>query len=258
MIVLAADIGNTRTTFGLFIGKTLAATTHMRSADFSTERIWKQVRSLPRQSGILPAAISGVVFSSVVPRLTRICSIAIRRHLRKNPFVVGGESGGLLRIDYKNPRELGADRICNAVAAFHGYGGPVIVVDLGTAVTYDVVAGDGTFLGGAIAPGIQTAVFALHRRTAQLPDIEARFPRHVIGKSTIENLQSGILYGAVDAMEGMVRRIKAVTGKQTKVILTGGYSALIRRKSKIFDAVEPALVLKGARLIYESAGTKTR
>ena len=195
--------------------------------------------------------IHGTVISSVVPSLAKKYWSLVEHHLRIKPLIISGALDIGLRIHYRNPRALGADRICSVVAAYHRYGGPLIVVDAGTATTYNVITKDGTFLGGVIAPGIHTASLGLHQRAAQLPSVELHFPKSIIGRTTIENIQSGILYGAVDAMEGMIKRIKVITGKQTKVVLTGGFSHLIKAKSNIAVNVVPSLVLQGAHLIYE-------
>ena len=250
MIILAIDIGNTRTTLGVFKGKKLAGTVHFPST-ISPSKVRQQIQRVLQQIRVSPDALSGVVISSVVPSLTKKLSAAIKRLVHIKPLVVTGTLNIGLRILYKNPKSLGADRICSAVAAFHTYGGPIIIVDAGTATTYDVLSKDGTFLGGAIAPGIMTTAAALHLRTAQLPKIQLHFPKNIIGKTTAENIQSGILYGAIDAMEGMIRRIKAVTGKRTRVILTGGFSNILRKRTRMIDIVEPSLVLEGARLICE-------
>jgi type III pantothenate kinase len=252
MIILAIDIGNTRTAIGLFRGKKLTGIIHIPGNEISKqESLQKKLVQFLRGKGISPENLSGAVISSVVPASSKIFSNVIKRHLHLTPLIVSGALDVGLRIQYRNPKSLGADRICGAVAAYAKYGGPVIVIDAGTATTFDVVSKNGVFLGGAIAPGIMTSASALHRRTAQLPTIQLRFPKSVIGKNTTENIQSGILYGAVDGLEGMVQRIKVVTGKRTKVILTGGFSQLLKSTTGIVDAVEPALVLHGARLIFE-------
>jgi type III pantothenate kinase len=252
MIVIAIDIGNTWTKVGIFLRKKLAGQLNIPSLPSpSPAKVWLQLSSFFRAKKIPLELISGSVISSVVPPLSRKFSSLIKRHLRIDPLIISGTSAGGLRIYYENPKTLGADRICSAVAAFHNYGGPVIVVDFGTATTYDVITKNGAFLGGAITPGLGITSLELHNRTAQLPKVKLRFPKSVIGKTTIESIQSGILYGTVDAMEGMIRRIKTITGKSTKVVLTGGFSHLIKAKSSIAASFEPSLVLQGARLIYE-------
>ena len=252
MATLAIDIGNTQTALGVFRAKKLVGTLHVPSTIRSSiKKVRGQIKRLLQQTRISPDAISGAVISSVVPDLTKKFSIAVKQHVQIDPLIVSGILNVGLRIRYDNPKALGADRLCNAVAAFEKYGGPIIVIDAGTATTFDVIAKNGTFLGGAIAPGIKTAALAIHRQTAQLPNIDLVFPKHVIGKNTCENIQSGILYGAIDAMEGMIKRIKVITGEQTNVVLTGGFSHLIKAKTSIAVHVVPSLVLQGARLIYE-------
>jgi type III pantothenate kinase len=252
MIILAIDIGNTRTTIGLFRGRNLAGTIQVPGTAPPRElSVRKTLEQFLRRKKISAGSLSGAVISSVVPSSTKIIAAVIRRHLHLSPLIVSGRLDVGMRLQYRTPRALGADRICGAVAGFAKYGGPLIIIDAGTATTFDVISGNGTFLGGAIAPGIGTSASALHRRTAQLPAVELRFPKSVIGRSTKENIQSGILFGTLDAMEGIVRRIKALTGKQTNVILTGGFSGLLASKARFVNHVEPTLVLDGARLVYE-------
>ncbi len=252
MNILTIDIGNTRTTFGVFKGTKLVNTTHIPSSALaSSTKSMKYIRQLLRKCNVSQDKLSGVAISSVVPSLTKKLLLVLKRELHIHPLVISGNLNVGLRIGYDNPVTLGADRICNAVAAYHKYGGPIIVIDAGTATTFDVVSKNGTFLGGAIAPGILTAASALNQRTAQLPAITLQFPKCVIEKTTIGNIQSGILYGAIDMMEGMIKRIKSITGQQTKVILTGGFSNLLKKKTRVVNAVEPTLVLEGARLIFE-------
>ncbi len=255
MIILAIDIGNSRTKLGVWKGKKLAGTLNVPGKKTSPKDIRHQVDRVLRQAGVQPDTLSGTVISSVVPHLRKRYSTIVKLFTQAGPLIVSSRLDVGLRILYRNPHALGADRICGAVAAFHNYGGPVIVVDAGTAMTYNVITKDGRFLGGAIFPGVYTAASALHQRTARLLKIELRFPANVIGKTTVENLQSGILYGTIDALDGMLKRIKKVTGRSTKVVLTGGYSSLIGNEMSAIGAIEPALVLEGARLIYERTRT---
>ena len=178
-----------------------------------------------------------------------------RKYFSVEPLIISSSLNLGFKIHYDDPHSVGADRLCNAVAAHAAYGGPLIVIDFGTATTYDVVTAAGDYLGGVIAPGIETSAVDLHRRAAKLPKIELHFPRHIIGKDTVSSMQAGILYGAVDAMEGMVERIQeeivAREGKRAKVIATGGFSQLMARHSKLISACVPSLVLDGVRLIVE-------
>jgi type III pantothenate kinase len=165
--------------------------------------------------------------------------------------VISGSLDVGLKLLYDHPKLLGADRICNAVAGFSLYGGPTIIIDLGTATTFDVVSGKGEYLGGVIAPGIETAAEALHKQTAQLPRILLKFPENIIGKNTLRGMQAGIMFGALDAMEGIVHRIKKITGNSTIVILTGGLAEMISQRTSLPHTIEPSLVLRGALMIYE-------
>ncbi|HTK80790.1 MAG TPA: type III pantothenate kinase [Bacteroidota bacterium] len=251
MTVLAIDIGNSRMSLGLFKGKNMSAPFHVSSSGLSRGKAHTLLSGYLRKSRVGTDDLSGIVICSVVPRATKIVASVCKSHLKKDPLVITGKLDAGIKILYKTPATLGADRICSVVAAFEKYKRAVIVVDAGTATTISVVSEKGEFLGGAIAPGIKTSASALHGKTAQLPDIPLRFPNSVIGNSTIESIQSGILFGAISSIEGIVRRTKLETGKRTKVVLTGGFARLLVSKTDIADAVEPALVLHGARLIFQ-------
>jgi type III pantothenate kinase len=251
-ILLAIDAGNTDTVLGLFKGNKLLDEWRMKSASARTPRLLRaSVRSLALECGTKPEEIGGVVVSSVIPRLTRACAGMARAYLRREAVVISGSSDAGIRLLYDHPSRLGADRLCNAIAALELFGGPAIVIDFGTATTFDVLSARGEYLGGVIAPGIGTAAYALTRLTARLPDVEPAFPEEVIGKNTISGMQSGIMFGALDGMEGMVRRIRETVGVNARVIATGGYAPLVASRSRVITHVEPSLVLEGARLIYE-------
>jgi len=194
--------------------------------------------------------ITGVGISSVVPNLTDVFVWMSEKHFKVKPIVVSSELDLGIKILYDDPSAVGADRLCNAVAGFTKYGGPVIIIDFGTATTYDVVSEKGEYLGGVIAPGIETSAAELHRRAAKLPKIELHFPKSVIGKNTVSSMQSGIMYGAVDAMEGMIKRIKNIIGQNAKVIATGGLAKTIIEHTNMIDFYEPSLVLDGICIIY--------
>jgi type III pantothenate kinase len=174
-----------------------------------------------------------------------------QKYFHVEPLVVSAALDLGIRVLYDDPAMVGADRLCNTLAGFTKHGGPLIIIDFGTATTYDVVSRQGDYVGGVIAPGIETAAADLHRRAAKLPKIELQFPRKVVGTDTITSMQSGILYGAIDAMEGMIGRIKEIVGEDTKVIATGGFSKLIKDHSHIVDYWEPELVLEGVRIVYD-------
>jgi type III pantothenate kinase len=258
-MLLAIDIGNTHTVFGVFEKRKLLADWRMSSAVPRTEdELGTLVQTLCERRGLKKNAIRGVAISSVVPNLTEIFVLMSRKYYEIEPLIVSAQLKLGIRIHYDDPSTVGADRLCNAVAGFAKYGGPLIIIDFGTATTYDVVSKNGDYLGGVIAPGIETSAADLHRRAAKLPKIELKFPPDVVGKDTVSSMQSGILYGAVDAMEGMVERIKAVIGKDAKVLVTGGYWKLMKDQSHLVDHYEPALVLHGLQLVYERATKKSR
>ena len=258
-MLLAIDIGNTHTVFGVFDKRKLIADWRVSSAVSRTEdEIGTQVRTFCDHAGIKLKSIHGVAISSVVPNLTEVFELMGKKYFGVEPLVVSAELDLGIKIHYEDPSTVGADRLCNAVAGFAKYGGPIILIDFGTSTTYDVVSEDGDYLGGVIAPGIETSAADLHRRAAKLPRIELRFPRDVVGKDTVSSMQSGILYGAVDAMEGMVKRVKEAIGANAKVVATGGYSKIIKEHSHAIDYYEPALVLHGVQLIYERVTKKAR
>lgn len=256
MTVLAFDIGNSRISIGLFKGKKLSAPVHLTSSGISPRDARNVLLRYLRKLRIEADDLSGIVITSVVPRTTHITATLCRASLHKEPLIISGRLDVGMKIRYRHRTTLGADRICAAVGAFAKYKQAVIIIDAGTATTISVVSEKGEFLGGAIAPGIRTSATALHRKTAQLPEIPLKFPKSVIGGSTKESIQSGILFGTVSLIEGIVRRTKLRTGIRTKVILTGGFARLLAPKADIADAVDPALVLRGARLVYERVTKK--
>jgi len=255
-MILAVDIGNTHTVLGVFRGAKLLGEWRMTSSLKRTaDELWPHLHLFCQESKIDSNKINGVAIASVVPNLTEVFTLMTEKYLHVEPVIISGDMEGLgITIQYDDPKKLGADRVCNAVAAFTKHGGPVIVIDLGTATTFDVVSKEGEYIGGSIAPGIETAAISLNRRTAKLPAIAMKFPASVIGTNTIACIESGIMYGALDAMEGMIRRLREILGDNTTVVATGGFSKIIAKKSTLLSHVEPSLVLQGARLIYERTG----
>lgn len=250
-MILAIDIGNSHTVFGIFDKGTLASESRIVSSTVGTEdELWATLELLLDRAFVGKEDITGSVISSVVPNLTPIFEMTIAKHLSRHSLIISATLDTGMPVKYEDPKAVGADRICNAVAAYAKYGGPCIAVDFGTATTFDVVSKKGEYIGGAIAPGVETSAVDLQRRTALLPKIDLQFPDRVIGTNTTASMQSGILYGALDAMEGMIRRLKAIIGDTATVVATGGFSKLIASKSKLIDHVEPALVLEGAIMIY--------
>jgi type III pantothenate kinase len=198
-----------------------------------------------------PAAVEGVVVASVVPPLTGIFEKLAIRYFGRPPLVIGTDVHTGVRVLLDSPGEVGADRVVNAVAAYRRYGGPACVVDLGTATTFDVLSSEGDYLGGAIAPGVGVAAEALFQRTAKLPRIDLVRPPAAIGKNTIQAMQSGLLFGYVGLVEGLVARFRAELGPEMKVIATGGLASLIAAETDVIDAVDPWLTLEGLRLVWE-------
>ncbi len=250
-MLLAIDIGNTNVTFGAFEGEHIKATWRVSTAIHRMPDEYANLMlSLMERQGVKAAQIDDVVICSVVPPLLLIFEEVCKKYLRKTPLVVEAGVKTGVRIDMDNPREVGPDRIVNAVAAHHLYGGPVIVIDMGTATTMDVVAKGGKYIGGAIAPGIAIATEALFTRTAVLPRIELSLPKKAIGRNTVAAMQSGIVFGYIGLIEGLINRIQAELDEKAKVVATGGFATLMARATDLIDEVNPDLTLIGLRLIY--------
>ncbi len=255
-LFLAIDIGNTHTVLGIYNAARLLSDWRLTSAlQRTADEISVPVLQFLSMAGVAPKSITGVGISSVVPDLTDVYRSMVQTHFHVDPLIVGSDLDLGFRILYEDPKAVGADRLCNAVAGYEKYGGPLIIIDFGTATTYDVVATNGDYLGGVIAPGIETSAADLHRRAAKLPKIGLQLPATIIGTDTVSSMQAGILWGAVDSMEGMVTRIQHVVSKQERtratVIATGGFSSFVSRHSRTIEHVEPTLVLEGIRLIHE-------
>ncbi len=250
-MLLAIDIGNTDTTFGVFEGEELCATWHMATnIHRMADEYAALLLNLLHHQGIDPSAIKEAALCSVVPPVIATGEDLLRRYFHISPLVVGAGVKTGVRIRVDNPREVGADRIVNAAAAHHLYGGPAIITDMGTATTFDVVSKEGDYLGGVIAPGINTAAEALFTQTAMLPRVELVCPKRAIGSNTIAAMQSGIVFGYVGLVEGIMARIQQELGEKAKVVATGGWAELIARETPVIDVVNPNLTLIGLRLIY--------
>lgn len=250
-MLLAIDIGNTETTMGVFEGDKLKATWHIATVtNRTTDELAPLLVGLLGNKGLQSSDIKDVSLCSVVPPLTATFEEVFRRYFRISPMVVASGVKTGVRICMDNPREVGADRIVNAAAAHHLYGGPVIIVDLGTTTTFDTVSESGDYMGGAIAPGIVIAAETMFHKTAMLPSVELMRPDRVIGTNTIDAMKSGIVFGYVGLVEGMVTRIQGELGIKTKVIATGGHAHLIAGETKVIDEVSPDLTLIGLKLIY--------
>ena len=251
-MLLAVDVGNTHTVLGLFEGERLRADWRVASRKDATVDetgiVWRQLFA---HAGADPAAVDGMIVSSVVPDLDRMVAAVGRRYFDADAlFVAPGVKTGM-PILYENPHEVGADRIVNAVAAVRRYGAPVIVLDFGTATTFDVVSARGEYLGGIIAPGLGISAEALFSRAARLSRVEVREPARVIGRTTQESIQSGLFHGYVALVEGLVRRVRDELGVAAPVVATGGIAPVFRDALSLLDAVDPGLTLEGLRLIWE-------
>lgn len=251
-MLLAVDIGNTNIIFGVFDGDKLKTTLRIATGihTMPDEYAALMLYLLERHSIAAPQ-ITDAVVCSVVPPLVTTFEELCQRYFKTSPLVVEAGVKTGIRICMDNPKEVGADRIVNAVAAHRLYKGPVIVIDLGTATTFDAVSESGDYLGGAIAPGIVIATEALFTRTAALPRVDLTYPKKAIGTSTIAAMQSGIVFGYVGLIEGIVNRIRHELGGKAKVVATGGYSKLFAQETSVIDVVNPDLTLIGLRLIYQ-------
>lgn len=251
-MLLCIDIGNTNITLGLYQGEKLGprwrlATDHERMPD----EFGLQLLGLLAYARLSPADVDSSAIASVVPPLTGRWVEVCRTYLNHDPLVVNADVHTGVRLLLDEPAAVGADRIVDAVAAYQLYGGPACIVDFGTATTFDAISAVGDYLGGAIAPGIGIAADALFARTAKLPRVEIARPPSAIGRNTVQAMQSGLLFGYVGLVEGMVARFRAELGPQMKVIGTGGLVELIAQETPVIQIVAPWLTLDGLRLVYE-------
>jgi type III pantothenate kinase len=251
-MLLTIDIGNTNITLGLYQGEEAGprwrlATNHERMPD----EYALQFLGLLSHAGFAPGNLKGISLASVVPPLTGKIIEACRRYLLHDPFVVDAGVKTGVRVRYEDPRAVGADRIVDAVAVQRMYGGPACVVDFGTGTTFDAISTDGDYLGGAIAPGIGIAAEALFLRTAKLPRVDLQRPPSVIGRNTVHSMQSGLFFGYVSLVEGMVARFRKELGPTMKVIATGGLAEVVAEETQIIDIIAPWLTLDGLRILWE-------
>ncbi len=251
-MLLAIDVGNTNITMGAFDGDALNATWRM-----STEARWQPdeysvlLKSMLAMKDVDPGDIDAVVMCSVVPPLTPVFEEACVNTFSAAPLVVGAGTRTGVRILYEPPRDVGADRVVDAAAAFRLYGGPLVVVDFGTATVFDAVTREGDYLGGALFPGMEIASEALVQRTSQLRRVELSAPKWAIGRNTIAALQSGLVFGHVALVEGMIARFRTELGEDARAIATGGLADLVASQTDVFHAVNPNLTLIGLRLVYD-------
>ena len=253
-MLLVIDIGNTNTVMGIYDGHRLVRDWRTRTERNTTEDEFNVlVNGLFASNGIHSKDIHKTVISCVVPPMVTILDSFCRKYLGHAPHWVDARSAPNIPIHYKNPAEIGADRIVNAVAAFHKYNTSLIVIDFGTATTFDAISEQGEYLGGAISPGILIASDALFMKASKLPRVEIFLPpESVIGRDTASSIQSGIIYGYAGLVDGMVKRMTVEMDTSPRVIATGGLAGLMSKVSETIEAVEPNLPLEGLRIISNS------
>lgn len=252
-MLLAIDIGNTNTVIGIFDGSNLIMNWRIRTEKNITEDEFSVlVNNLFAGSDISPEKIDQTIISCVVPPMVSILDAYCRKYLAHTPRWISAESVRIMPINYKNPSEVGADRIVNAIAAFHKYKDSLIVIDFGTATTFDAISKKGEYLGGAISPGVMIASEALYKQTSKLPRVEIFVPpEFAIGKDTENSIKAGIIYGYAGLVDGLVKRMKMEMETEPRVIATGGLAKLMSNVSETIESVEPDLTLAGLRIISE-------
>lgn len=251
-MLLAVDIGNTNIALGLFDGKDLIQHWKIRSEQQKTTDEYEIILlNLLSLAQLEAKSIRSVIISSVVPPLTPVFQSLSQDFLNINPLVVGPGLKTGMSILYENPQEVGADRVVASVAAFDKYGGPAIIVDFGTATTFDVISKDGEYLGGAIAPGIQIAAEALYLKTAKLPRIEIKKPKNAIGRTTVTSMQSGLYFGYIGLISNIIDEISNELGEGIKIIATGSFASQIYPDLVSIEYLDPYLVLEGLRIIHD-------
>ncbi|MBI9043919.1 MAG: type III pantothenate kinase [Anaerolineaceae bacterium] len=251
-MLLAIDIGNTNLTLGLYEQEKLSKSWRL-STDLQRmpDEYGLQILSLLQICECEPKQLKGLVLCSVVPTISERIIQACRQYLGTDPFIINHKLETGVKILYENPDGVGADRIADAAAVYHLYGGPACVIDFGTATTFNALTARGEYLGGAIAPGIGIASEALFNRTAKLAPVALNKPPNPIGRNTVHAIQSGLLFGYIGLVEGMVKRFRQELGEKTRVIATGGLANVIAPETKAIDIIAPWLTLDGLRIIWE-------
>ncbi len=252
-MLLTVDVGNTNITFGLFKGEDLKYSFRMMTKQPRTsDEYGVSVMMLLQQLDVKKEEVEGIIIASVVPDLMHSLVGGLERYVGKKPLIVGPGVKTGIKIVTENPREIGADRIVDAVGAFEKYGGPVLVMDFGTATTYDLISASGEFLAGITAPGIRISAKALWQDTAKLPEIEIKKPDSILAQNTVTSMQAGLVYGQIGQTEYMVKKVKEESGlTDLKVVATGGLGSIIADETDCIEVYDRMLTLDGLRLIYE-------
>jgi type III pantothenate kinase len=249
-MIICIDIGNTNTSIGIFKGSELIHHWRIYSdKERTSDEIWVILNTFLSSSNLIPEELKGAVIGSVVPPITPIFIATIRKYLNLEPLVVNHENIGI-PILYRNPSEVGADRIINALSASTFYGSPCIIVDFGTAITFDVVSENREYLGGCIFPGLEISLDALFHKTAKLPKVDIEKMENVIGETTIESIKAGVYFGYTGVVKEIVSKIKKKIGEKARVIGTGGYGSIFKGIGCI-DIFDPDLTLKGLKIVYD-------
>lgn len=252
-MILVIDVGNTNITYGVYRGKELVSTFRMTTKQARTsDEYGMSIMELLRINSVEKEDLEGTIIASVVPNVMHSLTGAVTRYLKTPPLIVGPGVKTGIRVVTENPRQIGADRIVDAVAAYEIYGGPVLVLDFGTATTYDLVSEDGSFVACIIAPGIRISAKALWEGTAKLPEVEIKKPKSILAQETISSMQAGLIYGQIGQTEYIVSQVKKASGYDNlKVVATGGLGRLISEETESIQYYNSTLTLDGLRMIYE-------
>lgn len=252
-MILVIDVGNTNITYGVYEGGELVTTFRMSSnMERTSDEYGIDIMAMLHNNEIDPAKLDGAIIASVVPKVMHALTGAVTRYLKTEPLIVGNGIRTGIKITSENPKEIGPDRIVDVVAAYEKYGGPVLVLDFGTATTYDLVTEDGSFGVGITAPGIRISAKALWEDTARLPEVEIKKPASILARETISSMQAGLVYGQIGQTEYIVNQVKKETGlTELKVVATGGLGRIIADETDVIDVYDSALTLEGLRILYE-------
>ncbi len=252
-MLFVIDVGNTNINYGVYDGEKLVASFRMMSKmPRTSDEYGVMILGMLYNNKVSAEDIDGTIIVTVVPNVMHALTSAVIKYIKTNPVIVGPGVKTGIKIVTENPREIGPDRIVDAVGAYEKYGGPILVMDFGTATTYDYITADGSFAAGITAPGIRTAAKALWEDTAKLPEIEIKKPKSILAQETISSMQAGLVYGQIGQTEYIIKKVKEETGvADMKVVATGGLGRIISAETDMIDVYDPDLTLDGLRIIYE-------